>query len=494
MNSLKKFTPNRLIIKGIFVVAYTLLFVPYLYSIYYSMPANDDFAWAIEWWTSNRLVEMFHRVAWNYMNYFGQSGIMAVMLQVTLNPLYLFDNAGHSFGIMMMIYNSLIMIGILVAVRKLFKEIFEITSSLQLDVLTLITAALLTTSYYYSDVYNWWSGVPGYSFTMMLCLLTCAYIVAFLNEGTKKSYIIMIVLGILTCTSMMYCVAIGGFYVLYMFIIRRKDGDLKKKITPLVAFIVAGVLMVIAPGNSARMASEQRSSGMAEAISVTLHRTITRAIVTVQTKPWVLCMLVIILLMGLLVGTSKKVSIVNTILGGVVVYISAFTAVLLYVYGQQKTIDSEFTPRIYYVEDYMMFVGAAIIAFAVGCFIKQIIHLQVKQTFANVGIAAVALLSALYVATGMRYAGVIQYDIYSKAPVIQASWVLWNGILDEVIAAEDGADVVIERQNVPWCQYSYYTSIDEDYKEPLSADAKYGNCNECAAKYYGVNSIVVYLY
>lgn len=494
MKSLKNITPNKLIIKGIFVIAYTLLFVPYMYSIYYSMPANDDFAWAIEWWTNNRLVEMIHRVAWNYMNYFGQSGILAIILQVTLNPLYLFDNVGNSFGIAMLIYNALIMLGILVAVRKLFKEIFDISNGLLLDVLTLITAALLTTSYYYSDVYNWWSGVPGYSFTMMLCFLTCAYIVAYLNDGTKKSYIIMLILGILTCTSMMYCVAIGGFYVLYMFIIRRKDGDIKKKIIPLVAFVVAGVLMVIAPGNSARMTSEQRSSGMMEAISVTLHRTISRAIVTVQTKPWVICLLIIVLLIGLLIGTSKKVSIVNAILGGVVVYISAFTAVLLYVYGQQKTIDSEFTPRIYYVEDYMMFVGAVIIVFAIGCFIKQCLGLDIRRVVADAIIGAVALVAVAFVASGMRYAGVIQYDIYAKAQVIQASWVLWDGILDEIIAAEDGADVVIERQNVPWCQYSYYTSIDEDYKEPLSADARYGNCNECAAKYYGVNSIVVYLY
>ena len=161
---------------------YIAIFLPFIYSIFYSMPANDDFAWAIEWWSKNRIVETFHRIAWNYSNSFGNSGIFAIAIQILFNPLYLFDNAGHSFGICMIIANVLIFIGILWATRSVFEYLFKIEKVFILDILTLLVALLVTTSYYYSDVYNWWSGTPGYSGMMMMCMITCAAVLRYQDD------------------------------------------------------------------------------------------------------------------------------------------------------------------------------------------------------------------------------------------------------------------------------------------------------------------------
>ncbi len=480
----------------ILVLGYILLFAPFVYSIFYSMPANDDFAWAIDWWSDNRLIEAFHRIAYNYMVTYGNSGLVAIFIQVIFHPLHIFNNAGHSFGICMIIANVIIFTGLLIAVRRIFKYLFDVTNAVVLDVLTFLVAALVTTTYYYSDVYNWWSGTPGYAGMMMMSVLTFSTIVKYLKTKNQKSYIAMIIFGVIACTSMMYDVLIGAIYVLLVFIIDKKNGDsFKKKIIPLLFYIVDGVIQVIAPGNYTRMDTEDRySQGMVAAIIVTIKRLLGRMITTVISKPWVLLLFFFILLIGIYVGSKRKIHFVNIVLGVIVTMISSFVGVLLYVYGQDKRIDSEFTPRIYYVEDYIVFIGMAIAVFALGCWIKQrfAIELSKKLAVAIVGVAGLAVLGVTFVSG--KYTQIIQVDIVANADLIKESYYFWDDILDEVIAAEDGADVVIDRENVDWCQYSYYTSLDDIPRETLTDEDKYGTCNQCASKYYGVDSIIVNLY
>ncbi len=477
-------------------VAYVLVFASFIYSIYYSMPANDDFAWAIEWWSGNRFVEMFHRIGWNYTNSWGNSGIFAIAIQVLLNPLYLFNNSAHSFGISMIIANAIIMFGILWAVRTIFKYMFRIASQRVLDFLTFAVALLVTTSYYYSDVYNWWSGTPGYSGMMMMCMITWAAILRYLDDTDKTGrYIGMIILGMITCTSMMYCVAVGAFYVLFTFIVERDNDDsIVKKLVPIFMYVIAGVLMVIAPGIGARMSNENSAGySLKDGLVVTAHRILSRLIDTLQTKPWVLGILVIILFIGMYAGSKKKINIFVVVLGFVMVTISAFSGVLLYVYGSAKKIDSEFTPRVYYVEDYMMFIGGALVAYAVGAWFVQLIGRRIRWQVAAIASVAAIIVTGFYSLRSGGYNTVIQYDIVQKRQLIKESWNFWDDILQQIQAAKPGSDIVIERDNVDWCQYSYYVSLDDIPREPLDEDARYGNCNQCASKFYGMRSIIVKL-
>ncbi len=483
--------------RGPLSLGYIAIFASFIYSIYYSMPANDDFAWAIEWWSSNRFLEMFHRIDWNYNFYFGNSGVVAIAIQVLFNPLYWFKNIGHSFGICMVIINIIIMYAILRSVHSIFKHMFKIDNEIITDVITFLIALLLTTSYYYSDVYNWWSGVPAYSGTMALCLISFSLILKYNDDyQNKKTYYMMIIVGMLTCTSMMYCVAVGAIYVLYTFIINLKNGDsVKRKIIPLILFVLSGVLMVIAPGNFTRMSSEDSTdASLLNAIMVTAHRIISRLITTIQTKPWVVLIMVLIFFLGIAIGSQRKHNIFVIIFAMACDIVAAFSGLLLYVYGSNKTIDSEFTPRVYYVEDYMIFIGMALAVYAIGVWIRQILRLQISNMVAAGVSAAIVLVSAIYMMTGGRYTGMIQVDIMAHADLIKESWVFWDEILQEIEGADKNSNIVIERENVDWCQYSYYVGLDDIQKNKLSNEAKYGNCNECASKYYGVDSIIVNLY
>ena len=483
--------------RWLLALGYLAIFLPFIYSIFYSMPANDDFAWALEWWSTNRVVEMFHRIGWNYTNSFGNSGIFAIAIQVLFNPLYLFDNAGHSFGICMIIVNTIIIVGVLWATRTVFKYLFKLENQVVLDVITFLVALLVTTSYYYSDVYNWWSGTPGYSGMMMMCIISVAAMLRYQDDiASNKKYVAMIILGMITCTSMMYCVAIGSMYVTLSFIMGWKNGEsVKRKTLPLVLYIISGILMAIAPGNYTRMSNENSAgNSLFNAIIVTAYRIYFRLKLTLQTKPWVVAIFAIIFVLGLYIGSQRKHNIFKIIFGYICVIVSAFSGLLLYVYGSAKTIDSEFTPRVYYVEDYMIFIGSAVAVFAIGAWVKQILKLQAKTSVMAAAACLCIMAGGVLSLKGGAYQQIIQYDIYQKSALIKESWYFWDDILNEVIAAEDGAEVVIDRDNVDWCQYSYYVSLDEIPRETLTEDAKYGNCNQCASKYYGVDSIIVNLY
>lgn len=492
---MKKFKFKNILFYLLLACGYILVFAPYIYSIFYSMPANDDFAWAIDWWTDNRLLEAFHRIAYNYMVTYGNSGIVAIFIQIIFNPLHMFDNQGHSFGICMLIANLIMFLILIVSIKRIFKYLFKIEDDIKEHILTLLVTCLVTTSYYYSDVYNWWSGTPGYSLMLAITVATIAAIAKYLETKNIKDYVCLIILGVIACTSMMYDVAVGAAYVLLVFVISYKNGDsLKKKFLPLVLFVVTGIIQVIAPGNFTRMEKEDRfESGMMVAIIVTAKRIIMRFIESILSKPWILGIVIILVLLGILYNTNYKVKLINIILGIVAAFCSSFAGVLLYVYGQNKKIDSEFTPRILFVEDYILFITFAFAAFAFGCWIKQFFEIKINVNRILYFIVAVVLLFGGVTLVSGKYKEIIQIDIVEKKDIIKESYYFWDDILDEIVAAENGEDVVIQRKNITWNQYSYYSSLDDIPRPTLKENEKYGTCNQCAAKYYGVDTILVYL-
>ena len=480
-------------------VGYILLLSPFVYSVYYSMPANDDFAWALEWWSSNRLVEALHRVGWNYMNFFGQSGAFAIIIQILFNPLYWFNNAGHSFGICMVIVYLLIAIGMVMGLNSLVRNLSHIRVHSIVEIISFLIMCILYTCYYYSDVYNWWSGVPGYSLMMMVEIFTLNAIAAHQTKPDNKSYIGMIVLGIISCSGMMYCVTTGIFYFIYVFVLHYKQGDrLIKKIVPLVLFVISGIITIVAPGNFNRMSDTGAVHvSLRDSVIVTVIRVILRIRATVISKPWLIIFLFVIFMLGIKYRTDIRIKLWQLILGAIAIMTSVFGAMLPYVYGSNKALDSEFISRALYIEDYITFIGAAFWFLMFGMYIGHVLEeynpLIIGTSVLAVATGMVVIACSFYGVVHGYWSQLLQYDMIQKADLIKESYYFWDDILDEIDSAEDGSDVVIDRVDVSWCQYVYDTSLDEEYKEPVSEDYKYGNCNQCASLYYGVRSIIVNL-
>lgn len=487
---------RKLIIKVIILLGYIALFAPYFYSVFYSMPANDDFPLGIKWWDANLLVEAIKRTGWNYMNWFGQSGVIAIMIQVLLNPLYWFHNAGHSFGICMIIVFTLITFGTLYAARRLILLLADGIDAFAADVFTFLLALMIFTSYYYNDVYNWWSGVPGYSLMMMFAVFNFGNIVKYTQTHEKRDYIIMILVGMITCTSLMNCVATGLFYLIYVFVVNSKDGDsFKRKAIPLICYIISGVITVAAPGNFRRIEYE-RLMGIDVAdpqyISsalITVARVIQRFIATLIYKPWVLVIAVLLIILGHAVGGNDKlISLKYLLLGLLAIFMSAWGAVYPYILGSNKTMDSELANRIYFVEDYIVFIGLAVLLFRFGQW------LSINKAINKKSYTAVLILLVFYTVATPYKSYFVPKDIVDNASLIKETWYLWDEILDAVESSKED-DVVLTRTDVPWCRYVYVVSLGDDTAAlwPTGDNVCYCGVNQAVAKMYSKESVILYL-
>lgn len=479
--------------KIVLAVAYIAMLLPFLYAVFYSMPANDDFAWAIEWFSSNRLVEVVKRVDWNYNNFFGQSGVIALIIQVLFNPLYWFKDAGHSFGICMCIVFLGLYIGYIFSIKRIGIFLFGLEEK-KASFFAFLTMLILFTTYYYADVYNWWSGMPGYSLLMLFMFIFCGTTAKYFKYGNKKDYIRLIVWGVITCTGMMNCVAAGLFYLACAFVLFKDNKDsLKKKIIPFVLFVISGVVTVVAPGNFKRTGIKEGNPDYIGGLKVTFIDLITRIVDTLVHKPWVLALLVLIVVLGINAQQSRKVKLVNIVLGTLCVIISAFGAIYPYIVGERKVVGAELATRINFVEDYILMVGFAIIAFSFGCYLRQISSEKIREKLKYAGYILAVACVVLSVAKG-TIKQVVPVDIVAQRETIKELFYIWDDIMDE-IEHSDGGDVVIERHNVPWTQYVYVVGIDDGVKNDLKwAEEYYGVCNYCVAKWYDQKSVKVFIY
>ena len=90
---MKRILKSMTAYRWILLIGYILLLAPFVYAVFYSMPANDDYALGTNWWGANIFVEAFKRMQWNYLHWFGQSGTIAILIQVIFNPLKMQDIA-----------------------------------------------------------------------------------------------------------------------------------------------------------------------------------------------------------------------------------------------------------------------------------------------------------------------------------------------------------------------------------------------------------------
>lgn len=487
---------KKLIIKIIILLGYIALFAPYIYSVYYSMPSNDDFPLGIKWWDANLLVEALKRTGWNYMNWFGQSGVIAIMIQVLLNPLYWFHNAGHSFGICMIIVFTAITFGTLYAARRLILLLADGIDAFVADVFTFLLALMIFTSYYYNDVYNWWSGVPGYSLMMMFAVFNFGNIAKYTQTHTKRDYIIMIIVGMITCTSLMNCVATGLFYLIYVFVVNSKDGDsFKHKAIPLICYIISGIITVAAPGNFRRIEFEKLNGKSAtdpeyiHSALVTIIRVVRRFVETLAYKPWVIFIALLIIFAGQMVGAkNKRPDIRRLLLATIAVFVSAWGAVYPYVLGSSKQMDSEFANRIYFVEDYIVFIGIAVLLFRFGQWLSDYKAIDKRVYLTGLAVLAVVTIVSPY----RTY--FVPKDIVDDAAKIKATWYFWDDILDEIESSPED-DVVITRTDVSWSRYVYTVNLvgDDSSDWVTGDDIYYCGCNQGVARLYGKNSVRVIL-
>jgi hypothetical protein len=459
------------------------------------MPATDDYAWAIEWFSTNRLVEVVKRVQWNYMNWFGQSGVFAVVIQILFNPLYWFKDVGHSFGICMVLVYTLIVVGLISAIKGLAKSLLKIEDEFIRSVFTFLLITLLFTTYYYNDVYNWWSGTPGYSMMMVVMLFSMKYISDYVNNRDKKSYIKMIITGAIACTGLMNCVAIGLFYILEVFFNEEFKERVKKDVMPLVIYVISGVITVIAPGNYRR--TESYDKGDVQYIGslfVAVYRILKRAVETLLIYPWTIALFLLIVIFSMTyTGRDKIPSLKRIVVGVIFTITSAVGAMYPYVAGERKQIEDGFAERAFFVTDFIMFIGFAFIVFQLGQYILAKSKKNVGKKVA-IGIGLCIMSISLFAAkTKEKLMYFVPYDIIMHRAEIAEIYYTWEDIISEIENSSEDV-VAVKREHVPWTRFSYPAGIDPGEYTRIKVNTNYyGNTNQCSQIWYGKEKIQVYI-
>jgi hypothetical protein len=353
---------------------------------------------------------------------------------------------------------------------------------------------MLFTPYSYPDVYNWCSRIPGYSLMMVVMLYCLGCISKYANTGDKKTYMTMIISGVISCTGLMYCVTVGLFYIFLIFIINERKHNILEKIKPFLYFVLSGIVTVAAPGNFRRTISYEKSSiDLIGGVYVTAYDLTKRYIESFRKYPWMLGLLVSILIVAFVEKVNERKKLKHIVIGYLFTFIASFGALYPYIVGERKQIGDELATRANYISDYIMIIGLSFLVFETGQWIAFKLNIRLKKTIV---IAMVPLIMCISFACAKMFGTlmyVVPYDIMVQRDRIKEINNVWDSIILEIESSKD-TDVVIHKTDVPWSRFSYPMGLDSGDESRIVVDERYyGNVNQCAQIWYKKKKIKVYI-
>lgn len=479
--------------KIIFALLYLILFLPNIYSIYYSVPASDDFAMALGRDAyGNSFFEFFAAVPFFFLQRGGT--MVAFVFELLLNPLNLHIHLGHAYGLYMIIAFLLCMAAILYGVKTIAKYMLRnhTESDLVASVITFLTAVMLIENYYYVEAYNWYVGMIAYPMNMAFMFLAAAYIIRFGQTGNKKFYIWAIITGALAANTTALDIPLGIFFLYIVLINKEFDNhisNLFKKYLPLLCYIIAGLVAVAAPGNFARQSQYTEEVSVSNSVIQTIADVKFFGMAILKERSVTLIIIAVLIIIGFAISAGKKSKPGNIILYGIASVCIWMGCLLPYVYGRGMT-RTYLDVRMQYVFDFLFEITICLGALMIGQWIGYIVNANLEK-IGYIAAAAVAVLGALALIVTGRYATTVSYEVYAKRAEIAASYDLWDGILLEIEQSAD-EDVVVDRDyNVPWNKYFLYSGMEPGEVYAVDLDAFYDSQQILPNVYYGKKSLTI---
>lgn len=322
------------IIRDLYIgILYLLIIFPMLYSMYNSVPACDDFSFGSKTISDNVLLNAIGYAAWNWKNHSGRW--LTFFLQNLINPLNIQRHMGRFYGICDIVVFLLVFAVMLYSFRIILSKILELDAK-QVKVVTFLIIAVLFTTYYYSEAYNWYIGSTAYTVPFALLLLTIAFTIRYEETLEKKYYIGLILSGLIPATNEFMDVPIGVLYLYVVLGIYRLNLKDKKqfinRLIPLIIFVIGGISCVFAPGNFSRQDSyDVQPSALMSAKQIVID-IIVRLKDMVARHPLAIIIFVCLILFGIKAGRMSGKN--NIIVTAIITFIVVFGAVFPYVYGR----------------------------------------------------------------------------------------------------------------------------------------------------------------
>ncbi|SFO35496.1 hypothetical protein SAMN05216351_10754 [Pseudobutyrivibrio sp. JW11] len=479
--------------KIIIGVLYFILFIPVFYSIYYSVPASDDFAMALGRDAYGNVVSEFIAAVVFFWTKRGGT-ICSFVAEYLINPLNLHVHLGHWYGIYMIIAFIICMFLIYMGLKKLVFYVLKDADNAPFasEIITFLVIFMLIENYYYVETYNWYVGMISYAGVMALLFLNIFLTLRFAETGKKSAYVWMIVTGVIVANTSAFDIPLGAFFVYIVLFNKEFDkfvSSIFKKVLPLLLYIAMGLITIMAPGNYARQSQYTEGVSVGTALRQTVADVQFFGMAIIKERPVTLIIAVMLVLLGFAVNNKQRKRPGNIILYGIVAVCVWIGCILPYVYGRGMT-RTYLDVRMQYVLDYFIEIGICIGCVMLGQWIAYIIKVDLSKA-AYIATCAVAVLGvAALVATG-RYATTVTYEVYAKHADIAASYDLWNGILLEIENSSD-SDVTVDRDyNVSWNKYFLYSGMEPGEVYAVELDSLYDSQQILPNVYYKKNSITV---
>lgn len=271
------------------------IILPFVMSIFFSVPSADDFTEA-EKVSSKGAAFITAIKGANYMwlNWGGQWPVQ--FIEICFNPLTYFRGTGHAIGIVLIFTFLLWVLLIYFFIKNVLKTFVGVENNKIIRAVFAFTLIALLNSGIYTEIFYWFVG-NCYLWEFEFILLNLIFIVKYSLNCNVKNGIILSLIGFIACFGYMYAISAGIFYLIVMY-----DKDMKSiksfinRFYPLVFMIIGGCLAVFAPGNFARHRSFDDEVNIVVALLRSVSETVKYYVEMYSNVVFLLCMVVLFII------------------------------------------------------------------------------------------------------------------------------------------------------------------------------------------------------
>lgn len=360
--------------KIIIVVTFAILLaviVPFLYTMLYTVPTQDDFTF-YSWMKNyggkgNVFLDAISATKWAYANW--TCGIPYVFIQLIFNPLLYFDVDSYAYGIQLIIVFLFFLASLFFYLKYLAKNIFKVNNTAVVAVGYATIVISLLNCEVFSEIFWWYTG-RIYEIVLIFAMLNHVLIIELCNAKGKKLPLMIVVtsiVGFITCFNYQIAVFLGILWIIHIYCLGLKGAKKKElalKTVPMLFMIIGGCISAFGAGNFVRQAEYTNNSSMTQTVLWTMQATYKIVIIFASNPLAIFTYLAFICLGYFFSRNHIKKPIILMLLGVMATYIMVFPIAL----GQG---NSNIHNRMLFFVGVPAYLFQMIVAFAAGSYIKM---------------------------------------------------------------------------------------------------------------------------